>query len=128
MVALFVRMRGRENEGPKYRFNTLEDRYFQCMIRTAHRIHQGRVRRQGRDRPGSSGNEGQQNRPSTSGSSSSSNSQKDEFPAVRLIGLPVQCLRFCMALLSRKCRHGGVGCEGGGMALNIRPSCPALSR
>ena len=97
IVAFFVRTRGRENEGPKYQFQRREQECFRKMMRKARRIRQRRVHREGRDRPGSSG--------SSSGSMTSHTvSSNRSHPSIRLIGLAAACLRFCIALLARRCR------------------------
>ncbi len=117
IVVLFVRSHRQEEEGPRYRFNGLERVQFRKMIQIARRIHRRRVQRYGRDRPGSSGSDISRNSGSGGNSDHSSNnsnhysnrgnsdgnSNDDPIP-IRLSGLALHCLRFCMALLGRRTR------------------------
>ena len=104
IVALFVRMRGGEQEGPKYRFQGPEQTYFREMIKRARRIVKRRVHREGRDRPGSSSSSGGSRRASASTSRSASSTASDQATSIRLRGLPAVCLQFCLSLLARRSR------------------------
>ena len=100
MMVLFVRMRGREDEGPRYRFREREQKYFGEIIQRARRIRNRCIRREGRDRPGSSGSSGGL----SSATAGSSSAASDASKTVRLQGLPAAYLRFCISLLARKSR------------------------
>ena len=100
IIAMFVRMRGRENEGPKYQFRQAEQKQFDAMMKRARHIRNRRVRREGLDRPSSSSSNN--SNAITSGGISSGAS--DRATSIRLRGLEAACLRFCLALLARRCR------------------------
>ena len=110
IVILFVRSHRQEEDRPPYRFNKLEGAQFRKMIQTARRIHRRRVQRYGRDRPRSSGSDMSRN--SGSGGSSDyrsdhSNHDREDSDGpipIRLSGLALYCLRFCIALLGRRTR------------------------
>ncbi|KAL8991046.1 MAG: hypothetical protein Q9169_007961 [Polycauliona sp. 2 TL-2023] len=101
IVAFFVRTRARADEGPVYKFRGQEQSRFDDIIKRARRIRNRRIRREGRDRPGSSSS---YSTGTSTGSSSKSSAASDQAMSIRLRGLKAACLRFCIALLARKCR------------------------
>ncbi|KAL8819264.1 MAG: hypothetical protein Q9223_002272, partial [Gallowayella weberi] len=106
IVAMFVRMRGRESEGPKYQFRAFEQKHFNEMIKQARRIRNRQVRREGRDRSisNTSSSSSGQSSATTDTSQSISSGASDQARSIRLRGLKAACLRFCLALLARRCR------------------------
>ena len=105
IVTLFVRMRGREQEGPKYWFRGPEQIYFNSMIKRARRVRSRRITREGRDRPSSSGSgSGSGSASSASSAGTRSSGLLDQAASIRLYGLHAACLRFYLALLACRCR------------------------
>ncbi|KAI4191861.1 MAG: hypothetical protein LQ350_008726, partial [Teloschistes chrysophthalmus] len=101
-------MRGRESEGPKYQFGSLEQKHFDAIIKRARRIRNRRVRREGRDRSisntGNTSSSSGQSSATTDTSQGISSGASDQARSIRLRGLKAACLRFCLALLARRCR------------------------
>ena len=105
ILAFFVRTRAREDEGPVYRFRGQEQVRFDDVMKRARRIRNQRIRHEGRDRPGSSSSgHGSSNAVAGTSSSSRGSAASDQATSIRLRGLKAACLRFCIALLARKCR------------------------
>ncbi|KAL8685459.1 MAG: hypothetical protein Q9218_007746, partial [Villophora microphyllina] len=108
MVAFFVRTRGREQEGPRYRFNEREKQELKRLVRRARTLLREQGKRTVGDRPSSSGS-GDSRSSQQSGQRSSSDrsvaSHGSSRPSVRVGGMKRACLRFCIALLARK-SHG----------------------
>ena len=103
IVAFFVRTRARQDQGPVYRFRAQEQICFDDIIKRARRIRSRWVRRAGRDRPDSSSS-GSSNPAISTSSSGRSSAASDQATSIRLQGLKAAYLRFCIALLARKCR------------------------
>ena len=129
MIAFLVRTRQRRHERPEYRFRDDENVYFDTIIREAWHVDRARTkggRNDSSDKESRSGSEadsetgestednsegeenGSRRRGDRSDQASTDDEDRDrdrdpnEPPPVRLRGLKVKCLRFCIALLRRR--------------------------